>query len=72
MRGHRRYGLLLLACFTPALVGCMHTRYAESNHFWNLGGNGHGGCSCGSEHHTTQKERRWDGFWLGQPDQVRP
>jgi hypothetical protein len=62
----------MLAVSAPALSGCMHTRYAESNHYWNLGGNGHGGCSCGSDHHTMQKERRWDGFWFGQPDQVRP
>lgn len=66
MRKHIMIGLWLL--FAPALAGCMHTRYAESNHFWNSGGQ----CSCGSEHHSVQKERRWDGLWFGQPDQVRP
>lgn len=72
MRKQFRIGWLLLACFVPALAGCMHTRYAESNHFWNVGGSSHSGCTCGSEHHSTQKERRWSGFWLGQPDGVRP
>jgi hypothetical protein len=62
-------GLLFLGMFPP-LTGCMHTRYAESSNFWNVGGGG--GCTCGSEHHSHQKERHWSGFWFGQPDQVRP
>ncbi len=67
MRKQLMIGLLFVGLFAPS-TGCMHTRYAESNNFWNAGG----GCSCGSEHHAMQRERRRSGLWFGQPDQVRP
>ncbi|MBL8795930.1 MAG: hypothetical protein JNM56_18660 [Planctomycetia bacterium] len=56
---------LLCVLFCLNGLGCMQTRHAELSSVTS--------CSpAGSCNDATYAERRWWGFWLAQPDGVRP
>lgn len=63
----RNYCLVcLFGLFALNSLGCMQTRHVEASSITNCTPEG------STSHDATYAERRWCGFWLGQPKRVQP
>jgi hypothetical protein len=59
---------LLLGFLLLGSAGCMQTRYVETSSTTTCGV----GCYPSACRDSTYSERRWCGFWPGQPARVQP
>jgi hypothetical protein len=66
----RRFAFLTAVLLSLSLCGCLSTTHVEYSHAACVNCDTSGCVSCSSE--GRQDERHWRGFWLLQPDRVRP